>query len=252
MSTKTKTTETPDLAKLRAAVAEGERAMAVIAEQERARQERNTAALAAAQQEWAVDICTRAPSLDADLADQRKTALADLDAAVERSDLDAALEAWRREAAARFTQRTLNSVWHEAYASCGVGPAPRERGQREHDADVALRFSVALDGAAERSAGNAAAVLGDELLADKPTMPPDELLPPPGSDLHHRDSCPAPRVEVSTVPSGRRSEGKVARCLSCTASMVLSLPEPEPEDELARKIGNDWPGNRPGTPGSWS
>ncbi len=249
----TTTTSTTNLDALRAAVAEGERAEALLAEQERQRQVRNTAALAEAQQAWAVDLCNRAPALDADLAAQRKTALADLDAAVERDDIAAALQAWRREAAARFTQRSLNTVWREAHDTCQVGQAPREPGMRDHDADELLRFTAALDRSADRSAHNAAAVQADELLPEKPTAAPEELLPAPGADMHHTDTCPEPRVEVSQAPVGRRSFGTVARCLGCGASKVLSLPPEEPEEARARSIGAYVPGaGGSGTPGSWS
>ena len=253
MSTTTKTnTETvPDLDKLRAAVAEGERAEALLAEKERARQERNSAALAEAQRAWAVDVCNRAPDLDTALAGQRREAVADLDAAVERGDLGGALAAWRVEAAARFTQRTLNSVWHEAWATCGVGTAPREPSVREADVDEALKFTTALDGAADRSARNAAAVLGDDLVPEKPTMAPDEL--PPGAGVRrHLDACPDPsRVEVSEVPSGHRSHGTVVHCLGCGVSEVLVPAPVEPEAERARRAGQYVPGEvRPS--GAWS
>lgn len=222
----TNETELADLAE------RGRQAAETLAAADLARREARTTALAAAQSAWDEQTCRRGPDLDADLADQRKVALQDLEAAVERDELGEALAAWRREAAARQAQRALRETWRSAHARCGVGRAPAPQSMRSHEADEAQSFLAVLSQAASRSAAAAAEDVAAELIGgERPTAVASELLPGPEAALAHAPGCQHPdRTETRTVPSGTRSQGKVLRCLSCSASTVLYMPPPEPEE----------------------
>jgi len=231
MTTTTETTAELEMARV---ADEGRRAAEQLAARQQARQQARGAALVAAQAEWDASLCSRAEGLDLELADQRRSAMEDLQGAVEVADLGRALDSWRAEASARHAQRTLHEQWRQAHGRCGVGPTPPAPSLRTAEADEAGRFLVALDRAAARSAELAAEVLAAELVGERPTAPAEELPPGPAEDLEHAPGCRGERVELATAPVGHYSQGEVMRCLDCTASVVVYQPPEEPEAVAAR------------------
>jgi hypothetical protein len=235
-------TTTPDLAELARQAEQGRRAAEALAAHERERLAGRTAQLQADQRDWDTDLCRRGPALDADLTERRQEATRALQAAVERCDLGAALDAWRDEAAARFAQRGLRDQWRQAQARTGTGTPLPEPSLRLDEADEHLGFLASLDRAATASAQVEAELVLDGLVTERPTAPPHELLPGPEAALEHAPRCPDPtRTEVSQAPVGRRSYGLVIRCTSCGVSEVLYQPPPEPEEAEAQAKGAPLP-----------
>lgn len=226
-----------DLDRLRAVARKGQEAAERLAAAEHERQARRTAALVAEQREYDTDLARRGAQVDADLDAQRDEALADLQRAVDDADLGAALVAWRREAAARFAQREWRQAWRDAHERTGEGHRPPPPSLRDAERDEAAGFLQAVARAADSGARMDADGIALDLVGERPTALPGEVLPGDESALEHAKHCQEPRPEVSDVPVGRYSTGRVARCLTCQASVVLHLPEPEPEDEQAQAPG---------------
>ena len=250
-------TDPLDVDRLRNAAEQGRLAAEALQAAELASRERRTVELAQAQADWDADLCARAPGEDGDLAGQRTEAQAELDAAAYAADMDRALEAWRRSRTARLTQRQLRDAWAQAHARCGLGRTPPEPSLRQAEDDEAHTFARDLDRALERAAQvDAEAALAD-LVGDRPSALPAELLPGPEATLKHAPACSDPtRTEVSQVPAGSHSMGTTIRCLSCSASRALHIPAPEPEEIEAAQRGKGLPdvrlpaqGERPGQGG---
>lgn len=226
-----------DLDKLRALAAKGAAAAAELARQELARQERRTAELAEQQAAYDADLCTRGPQVDADLDAQRDDALGELQQAVDNADLAAALTAWRVEAAARFAQRQWREAWRSAHERTGDGPTPPLPSTRDAERDDAAGFLPSIARAVDSGARFDADQLAHGLVGERPVALPGETLPGEVESLQHADGCTDPRPDVSHPSVGRRSAGRVVRCLTCSASKVLHLPEVEPEDVQAAAPG---------------
>lgn len=221
---------------------EGRRAGEALAAADQRGLERRTAELAAEQEAYDLDLCRRAPELDAELARQRREATTDLQAAVDATDLERALSAWRREASARFAQRDLRDAWAGAHQRCGLGTAPAEPSLHQADEDTRLSFLASLDRAADASARIDAEVEAARLVGDRPSALASDVLPGPEATLAHAPSCPDPaRTEVASVPAGSRSTGTTIRCLACSASRALYVPPPEPEELAAAQRGKALP-----------
>jgi hypothetical protein len=86
------------------------------------------------------DLTRRGPEVDADLTRKQREALADLQSAVGSGDLAAALAAWRREAAARYAQRSWRTAWRRAYDRTGEGATPPHESTRDAERDEAAGF----------------------------------------------------------------------------------------------------------------
>lgn len=238
MTTTAPSADDLDLDKLRSLAARGEAAAAELAAAERERQEQRTAELAAQQQAYDADLTRRGPQADADLEAQRDEALADLQTAVDEGDLSGALQAWRREASARYSQREWRHAWRGAFDRTGDGARPPLEGTREAERDEVLAFLPALAQATESGARLDADRIALTLVGERPTALLGEVLPGPEADLRHAEGCPDPaRTEVTHPPVGRGSQGTVVRCVSCQASRVVHLPPPEPEDAVAAAPG---------------
>ena len=238
LTTTAPTDDLTDTDALREVAEQGRRATETLAQRERERQERRTAELEREQAAYDRDLARRGPDVDADLDRQRDDALAALQSAVDAADLGAALQAWRLEAAARFAQRDWRSAWRTAYSRTGEGPVPPRESTRDAERDEMAGFLVAVAQAAESGARLDADTLAADLVGERPTARPDEVLPGIESALRHSDGCSDPsRTETTHPPVGRHSHGTVVRCISCTASLVVSLPPPEQEDVEASAPG---------------
>lgn len=231
---------TDDLAlgKLRSLARKGEQAAETLAAAELARQQQRTAELEREQAAYDLDLIRRSREVDVDLDRQRDDALAELQIAVDGADLGAALVSWRREAAARYAQRSWRAAWRDAHARTGAGPTPPPPSERDAERDELAGFVPAVARAVESGARLDADVLAVDLVGERPTALPGEVLPGEAASLLHAMDCPDPsRVEVTEPPAGRYSAGRVARCMSCGASAVLHLPPVEAEDIEAAAPG---------------
>lgn len=250
----TATTTTTDLDHLREVAAEGQRAAETLAAAEHERQAQRTATLAAEQGEYDRDLCRRGPEVDGHLDATRDEALAGLQAAVDDGDIGAALLAWRREAAARYGQRTWRQEWRTAHARTGEGPTPPAPSERDAERDEQAGFLVVLAQAAESGARLDADGLAMDLVRQRPTAVAGELVPGPEAALTHAEGCADPsRTETTHPPVGRHSQGTVVRCTSCQASRLVYAPPPEPEDVEAAAPGPDLLRRpEPNSPLGWS
>lgn len=238
ITTAAPTTDQLDLDRLRAVARKGEQAAQTLAAAELARQQQRTAELQREQADYDADLLGRAREVDADLDRQRDDALAALQQAVDDADLAAALVAWREEAAARYGQRAWRQAWRDAHARTGDGPVPPLESTRDAERDEYAGFLPAVARAAESGARLDADAMAVALVGERPSALAGEVLPGEASSLVHADACPdTSRVEVTEPPVGRYSAGRVARCLSCTASKVLYFPPAEVEDEQAGAPG---------------
>jgi hypothetical protein len=228
MTTTAPSTDDLDLDRLRAVAEEGRRADEVLAAAERARQEARTAELAAQQQAYDADLTTRGPQVDADLDREQDDALADVQRAVDEGDLGAAVQAWRRSAAARFAQRDWRAAWRLAHGRTGEGATPPPESTRDAERDVHAGLLPTLARAADSGARLDADALALALVGERPTALAGEVLPGPEGALQHTEGCPDPsRTEVTHPPVGRNSQGTVVRCISCQASHVAHRPPPD-------------------------
>lgn len=229
-----------DLDQLRNIAARGEAAVAELAAAERDRRERRTAELAAQQQAYDADLSRRSREVDDDLTREQREALADLQAAVDTGDLAGALAAWRREAGARYAQRSWRRAWRDVHVRTGEGPVPPVESTRDADRDEAAGFLPALARAAEAGAREDAETTAGVLVGQRPYALAGELVPGREADIVHEASCPDPaRTETTHPPVGRESQGTVVRCMSCAASVLVRRPPVEAEDVEAATPGPD-------------